>query len=115
MEKLKSGFIQAIISVIIGFILTAVVQFCAGQGWIPSYSIIILSVFNIMANIYSMRKMRSWGIYYTIGWLAGSFIFKEVGLLETADFIFNIIAPIGILFVRLILWIKNSSRKIFSR
>lgn len=115
MKKLKSGFLQAISSIILGFIITGAVQFCAKEGWIPSYSTVILSVFNIIANIITMRKVRGWGIFYTLGWLAGSFIFKEVGLLETIDFVFNIIAPICILFARLVIWVRDSSHKVVSK
>ena len=91
MKKLKSGFLQAISSVIIGFLVTAV------------------------ANVITLRKVRSWGIFYTLGWLGGSFLFKEAGLLETFDFVLNIIAPIGILFTRLIIWIRDTSHKMVSR
>ncbi len=115
MKKLKSGFFQAIWSIIIGFIITAAVQLCVKEGWVPAYSTVILSAFNIIANIFTLRKVRGWGIFYTLGWLAGSFIFKEVGLLETIDFIFNIIAPICLLFVRLLIWIRDSSHKMVSK
>jgi hypothetical protein len=115
MKKLASGFFQAILSVIIGFGLTAAAQFCVKERWIPSYSIVILSVVNFTANVFTLRKVRGWGIFYTLGWLAGAFLFNEFGLFGTFDIIFNIIAPICILFARFVLWVKDSSRKVYSR
>ena len=107
MKRLKSGLYQAISSVLIGLILTASVGFCTRQGWIPSYSPLLLIVFNIMANIFTLNKMRRWGIFYTLGWLAGSFVFDAVGFMETTDLIFNILAPVILFLVRLLLWLKS--------
>jgi hypothetical protein len=114
MKRLKSGLFQAILSVLIGLSLTALVGFCGNQGWIPSYSLLILSFFNIAANIFTMNKMRSWGIFYTFGWLVGSFVFNALGFLEVTDLIFNIIIPMVILAARFILWVRNIFRKIYS-
>lgn len=107
MKKLKSGLLQAIFSALIGLILTTIVGLCAKQGWIPSYSPLVLSVINIILNIITINKMRRWGIFYTFGWLAGSFAFKALGLMDTTDLIFNIIVPVAILVIRLILWFRS--------
>jgi hypothetical protein len=115
MKKIKSGLGQAIISTLIGLFLLAAVSFCVNKGWIPSYSSVLLSIFNILTNILSMRKMRKWGIYYTAGWLAGAFIFNAFGLFDTIDIIFNIVAPIVIFLIRFVLWIKNSMQKVATR
>jgi hypothetical protein len=108
MKKLKSGFRQAVISTLIGLILVVAVSFCVNAGWIPAYSTTILSFFNIVASIFAMLKMRGWGIFYVIGWLAGSFIFNSLGLLEPTDIIFNIVVPIVILALRILFWFKKS-------
>jgi hypothetical protein len=81
-KKLKSGLLQAIFSALIGLILTTIVGLCAKQGWIPAYSPLVLSIINIILNIFTINKMRRWGIFYTFGWLAGSFAFKALGLME---------------------------------
>jgi hypothetical protein len=111
MKRLRSGLIQAISSVFIGLALTAAVGLCTRQGWIPAYSPLLLSLFNIIANIFTLNKMRRWGIFYTIGWLAGSLVFNALGLLETTDLIFNVVVPIILFLVRLLLWLKNSFRR----
>jgi hypothetical protein len=114
-KKLKSGLGQAISSTLIGLLLVTAVSFCVTQGWIPSYSTLLLSIFNIITSLLSMRKMRGWGVFYAFGWLAGAFIFNALGLFGTADIIFNIAAPIAILVLRFVLWVKNSISKAGSR
>jgi hypothetical protein len=110
MKRLKSGLFQAISSVIIGLVLTASVGFCTRLGWIPAYSPLLLSIFSIAANVFTLNKMRKWGIFYTIGWLAGSLVFSALGLMETTDLIFNIVVPVLLFLVRLLLWIKSLFR-----
>jgi hypothetical protein len=112
MKKLKSGLGQAVSSTLIGLVIVALVGFLTRKGLIPGYSIILLSIFNILASLLTMTKMRRWGLFYTFGWLAGAFIFNALGLLGTADFIFNIVVPIMILILRVVLTIKKSFRKV---
>lgn len=115
MKKLKSGLGQAVVSTLIGLILVLSVSYFVEMGWIPAYSITILSFFNIAASILSMRTMRRWGIFYAIGWLTGAFLFNALGLFEPIDVIFNIVTPIIILMLRFLLWVKNSLRKVSFR
>jgi hypothetical protein len=115
LKKLKSGLGQAVVSTLIGLILVISVSYFVEMGWIPAYSTTILSCLNIAASILAMRKMRRWGIFYVIGWLTGAFLFNALGLFEPIDVIFNIVAPIIILMLRFLLWIKNSLRKVSLR
>ncbi|HXY74342.1 MAG TPA: hypothetical protein VEH58_03355 [Dehalococcoidales bacterium] len=107
MKKIKAGLVKAISSAIIGFFVTTVVTFLANKGYIPSYSIIILSVFNMITSILTMLKMRRWGIYYAIGWVISSAILAWIGLLGTTGIIFNIVIPVIILLIRFVLWLSK--------
>jgi hypothetical protein len=107
---LKGGLVQAVISLVIGILLTYVLGFLVKIQVLPSYSLTVFGIFNILSNIFTIRSMRSWGLFYTIGWLAGSLIFKQMGLMENTDFIMNIIVPIVILALRLILWTGKKAK-----
>jgi hypothetical protein len=107
MKKIKTGLTQSVASIVIGFVITTAVAFLAEKGWIPSYSVILLSLFNIITSILSMLKMRRWGVFYAIGWLISSIVFAWIGLLGTTGIIFNIIVPLAILGIRLMLWINQ--------
>jgi hypothetical protein len=115
MRKLKSGLMQAASSTLIGLILVSATSYFAKQGWIPSYSPILLGVFNIVASVLTLSKMRRWGIFYGLGWLAGAFIFNALGLLGTVDIVFNIAAPIVIMLLRLLIVIRNSLQRAVAR
>jgi len=59
-------------------------------------------------NILLIKSMLSWGVFYTIGWLIGSVVFFEVGLLGTWDIILYIVLPVAVLIVRLVIGIRRS-------
>jgi hypothetical protein len=111
-SSLKSGFLQAIISLAIGIFLTYILGYLVSKEIIPSYSLTVFAIFNLLSNIISVRSMGSWGFFYTIGWLAGSLMFKEIGFLDTTDFILNIIVPIAILALRLLLWTRKRAKQL---
>jgi hypothetical protein len=98
MKRIKKGFIQAIVSIITGILLTWVITFLVNKTVIPGYSIIIFTTLSLIANIISINKMGRWGLFYTIGWLVGTLLFKE--MLSTTSFILNVIFPVLILIIR---------------
>ncbi len=107
MRKFKEGLIQAIIGVIIGLVLTFIVNTLVNHTLIPGYSTVIFGVINLIVNIASISKMRSWGIFYTVGWLGGSLIFINFGLMDTLDIFFNVFTPVIILLLRPVLWLRR--------
>jgi hypothetical protein len=115
MKKMKSGLVKAISSTLIGLMLVSAISYFAKEGWIPSYSVTLLGVFNIITSILTLSKMRRWGVFYGLGWLTGAFIFNALGLLGTVDIVFNIAAPIVIILLRLFMAVKNSLQKAVAR
>jgi hypothetical protein len=107
-KKIKTGFLQAILSVISGIIITTILGFLVARDTIPGYSLLIFTVFNLILNIIALKKMRSWGMYYTLGWLAGTLLLRSQ--LSTADFVLNIIFPVLILVSRFFLWLRQTVR-----
>jgi hypothetical protein len=108
-RRIKNGFRQAVISVIIGLLLTWVIDFLVARGTLPAYSATVFGIINIIVNLISINKMKFWGIFYTVGWLAGSILFFNI--FSTSDYIFNLIAPILMFAIRLLLWFRSKVLK----
>lgn len=108
MKRLKKGFIQAIISVVTGIALTYVVTLLVNQEILPGYSLIIFTTLSLIFNIISIKKMGRWGLFYTIGWLVGTLLFKQ--MLSTPSFILNIIFPVLILVIRMTVKVRQFAR-----
>ena len=106
-KKLGSGLKAAIIGVVFGIILTFLINFMVEVGWLPDFAQPVFSVVSIIGNILTLTKMRSWGIFYTVGWLSGSFLF--MGMMSTTDLVLNIVVPILIFLIRFVLWVKQLS------
>jgi hypothetical protein len=51
-------------------------------------------------------RFKRFSILYTLGWLIGSFMFKDI--LMPLDYSLNIAAPLVILAIRFALWLKKA-------
>lgn len=103
MNKLQKGIAGAIT----GIVLTTIVVTFAKDGTLPGYSIWLFGLINVIWNIATINSLRYAGLLYTIGWLIGSWLMKDI--LSPVDIAFNIAGPIVILITRAYFWIKNPS------
>jgi hypothetical protein len=106
-NKIKFGIRQIVIEVLSGILTTFILMWLADQGWLPDNVALIINIILIVMNIVLIKSMLSWGVFYTVGWLIGSFIFLEFGMLQTWDILLYIILPIAVIIVRLIIAIKR--------
>jgi hypothetical protein len=108
-KKIKVGFKESVLSIITGFILTLLISILVGNGWIPDYSLTLFTLVNVIGNILTLYKMRFWGLFYTIGWMFASlaFVIAFPDLLSTLEIVLNIMAPVLILFIRFLFWIRG--------
>ena len=106
-KKFKFGLKQIILEVVTGLLTTLILKIIANQGWLPDKVLLCINIILIIGNILLIKKMWYWGLFYTIGWLIGSFIFFEIGLFETWDIILYIILPIAALIIRVTLTFKR--------
>jgi hypothetical protein len=107
-KKFKVGFKQVIIEVATGLLTTVVLTFLSNQGWLPDKFLLIINIALIILNILLIRKMWSWGIFYTIGWVIGSFVFFQIGLFNTWQIIIYLVLPLLALFFRVGSSVKRS-------
>jgi hypothetical protein len=107
-KKFKIGLKQIIIEVVTGLLTTLGLQLLTNSGFLPSYIITIINILLIVFNIFLIKAMWSWGLFYTVGWLIGSFIFYKAGLFGTWDFILYILLPLAVIVVRATVAVKRS-------
>jgi len=107
-NKFKFGFKQIIIEIFSGILTTFILMWLSEQGWLPDNIALIINIILIVMNLLLIKSMFSWGVFYTIGWLIGSFIFLEFGMLETWDIFLYIALPAAVILVRLLIAIKRS-------
>lgn len=108
MKKAKKGLVAAVTGIIMGIGLTTVVNYLVNNGTVPGYWSWVFVLVSIVGNLATLKSMRRGAVFYTIGWLAGSVLLRD--LLGPADFVFNIAAPAAILVLRVWLWIKKPFR-----
>jgi hypothetical protein len=107
LNQLKEGLVQSVTGIVIGLVLTAMIDALVKNGVIPSYVVPLFGVASIIGNIFTISSMRlrRFGTLYAVGWLIGSLIFKD--LLSPVDYLLNIVASISILVIRIALWSKE--------
>ncbi len=105
MNEIQKGLAEAIIGIVMGIMLITIVGAFAEDGYIPKYFVWLFGLFSIIANITTIHSFRYAGLLYTIGWLLGSLLLRD--LLGPADIVFNVVGPIVILILRVWFWIKD--------
>lgn len=98
------GIIEAILSIVFGIILIMFVTSMVKDNLLPGYAIWISGLVDIGLSIFALIYLDV-GILFPLGWLAGSFIMKD--LLDPVGLILNIGAPIVIIAIRVVTWFKN--------
>ena len=99
---------QVIVEVATGLLTTLVLTLLSNQGWLPDKVLLIINIILIIMNILLIRKMWSWGVFYTVGWLIGSFVFFKIGLFSTWQIILYLVLPIAALVLRVVSSVKRS-------
>jgi len=103
--KLERGLKEAMTGIIAGIVVTAIMRALVEDGLIPSTFILLFIIVGIAGNIATIRDFRWAGTIYTIGWLIGGLLLRDV--LEPIDFILYIVSPIIILALRIWQFIKT--------
>ena len=107
MNKLQQGIVGALTGIVLGTMLTTMVDAFAKDGTLPSYFVLLFGLVSVIGNIVTIKYFQYAGVLYTIGWLIGSLIMRDI--LSPVDIVFNIAAPIVILILRAYFWVKNPS------
>ena len=98
MNKLPRGIQESIYGIIAGIIIATMMKALVEDGLLPSYFVWIFILVGIIGNIVTIKSLRLTGTVYTIGWLIGGLILKDI--LDPIDFIIYIVIPIIILVLR---------------
>jgi hypothetical protein len=106
-NKIQTGIVEAISGIVVGFVLITVVNSFAQDGMLPKYFVWVFGLLSFVANIASLNRLRVAGLWYSIGWLAGSWL--VISLLSPLDIAFNIAGPIVVIGLRTWFWVKSKS------
>jgi hypothetical protein len=98
MSDFREGFRQVVMGIVGGVIMSALLKSFAQDGLIPSYIVLLFTLFGIFGAIILMVSFATSGVIFTIGWILGGLVLKE--MLTTFDFIVYLAAPIVALVAR---------------
>jgi hypothetical protein len=107
-KKFRFGLTQIIGEVATGLLTTVILTLLSNQGWLPDKVLLVINIILIIGNILLIRQMWSWGVFYTVGWLIGSFLFFKIGLFNTWQIILYLALPIFALIMRVATSVKRS-------
>jgi hypothetical protein len=110
LKKLKLGLKQIVVEVITGLLTSLVLSTLSDAGWLPEDIRFWVNIFLIIGNLLLLKSMLTWGVFYTLGWLVGSIVFYEIGLLGTGawEFILYILLPAAVLISRVIFTLRRA-------
>lgn len=113
LKKIGKGLWQSVWGAVVGFALMSVVSLFVKLGIFPDWSVTVLGIVNLVSSLLMLKAMKRWAVLYAVGWLAGASIFLYLGLLSTLGIILNIAAPIAILVLRFVVWVRKGARQAF--
>jgi len=96
-DGIQSGFRNAVIGILEGIILSAVLGIIPQLQLVPSYYVGIIQLIEavyLVGGILVILAMESWGFWYLIGWLFGMWIMSTAGLVES--WLFIVYAVVGV-------------------
>jgi hypothetical protein len=108
LRKLQKGFIQVIIGITGGIIISALMSLFQKNGLIPSDFVYWFTLVGFASSVISMISFKTAGVIFTLGWIAGAWLLKDI--LSPFDFVVYIIAPIVALGLRLLFFFKKAIR-----
>jgi hypothetical protein len=96
-DDIQSGFRDALIEILEGIIVSAVLGIIPLIPNVPSYyvgMIQLIQALYLIVGILVILKMKSWKFWYLIGWLIGMWIMSTAGLIES--WLFIVYAVVGV-------------------
>ena len=99
-EGIEKGFSEAIVGVVVGIVLSALLGVIPTLSFVPSYFAGIcqlLEVISLVGGILLIFAMESWGLGYLLGWLFGMWIMSNTGLVES--WLFTLYAVVGVVVI----------------
>lgn len=69
--------------------------------------VLVIGALNLVGCLVVVLKFESWGYGFLIGWLVGQWVFFYAGFIEFLLFIFYMIIGLGVLFFKMIQWVRE--------
>lgn len=111
LKKMGEGLWKSIWSALLGFALMSIISLFVKLSIFPDWTVTALGAVNLVSSLLMLRSMRQWAVLYAVGWLAGASIFLYFGLFDTLAIVLNIVAPIPILMLRFVVWVRRGARQ----
>ena len=104
-NDLQNGLRDAIIDVLEGIIVSAVLGIIPLIPNVPSYYVGIIQLFEVVylvGGILVILAMERWKLGYLLGWLLGMWIMSSTGLVESWLFMLYVVVGAVVLFVKVL-------------
>lgn len=95
--RFQRGFSEAVIGIIGGIIISALLAGFAKDGLIPSYLVISFTMAGFLGSIALFFFSKTTGFIFTLGWIVGALVLKD--LLGPINFFVYLLVPIAALVI----------------
>lgn len=107
MNKFEAGIKGALVGILVGIVQGTVLAAFVKDGILPSGVVYLITFAGLVAAVLAILALRSAGIIFTLGWIAGALILKD--MFSTLDFIVYLVAPIIMLVLLIYFAFRNAS------
>jgi len=106
-KQFNKGLQQVIIGIVSGILFNIILSAFKKSGILPSNVVIWFTVVGLVGSIVTMFSFKTAGVIFTLGWILGAWLLKSI--LEPFDFLVYFWAPIFILGIRTLFYVKKST------
>ena len=107
MNDFQSGLYEVIVGIVMGIAISAIMKTFQDSGLVPSNMVFLFTIIGFIGSLATLFSFWKTGIVFTIGWIIGAWILKDV--LSPGDFLLYFVAPIIALIIRAVVFFRNQS------
>jgi hypothetical protein len=104
-SQLQKGCQEVIAGIVGGIALSAVPAAFVQDGAIPTGVVLLFALVGIFGTVFTIRSYRTSGFIFTLGWIAGAWLLKDV--VDIIAFLVYFIIPATVLLVRMVVFFRG--------
>jgi hypothetical protein len=104
-NQFRRGCQEVIAGIIGGIVFSAFLAAFVQGGVIPTGIVLAFTVIGILSTVLTIKSYRTSGFIFTLGWIAGAWLLKDV--MDATAFLIYFVIPAAVIVLRIAIFVGN--------